>query len=104
MFISTLARFAAGPVLVKVRFKYFFAGLMVCALIMAASIMYAGKIWYIFCVYFSISLFLRGASSVSQPIFFAQTFGAEVAAQAFSVFFTAQSISPLILSGVIFAF
>lgn len=89
MGLSTFARFAGGPLLDKLRFKIFYSFLMVLAVIMSATFMLAASNWWVFSVYFCISLFLRGSSSVSQPIFFATVFGPEVAAQAFSYFFTA---------------
>jgi MFS family permease len=101
MGLSTLARFLGGPVLDNMRFKIFFGALMVLATIMSATFMLVADNWWLFSVYYCISLFLRGSSSVSQPIFFATVFGPDVASQAFSFFFTAQSISPLILTGII---
>jgi hypothetical protein len=101
MALSTIARFLGGPVLINMRFKVFFGFLMVLAVILSSTFMLVAGNWWAFSVYYCLSLFLRGSSSVSQPIFFATVFGPEVASQAFSIFFTAQSISPLILSGII---
>jgi hypothetical protein len=101
MVMNTLARFSGGPILSKVRFKYYMIAVLVAAILLSSTIMLVASNFWVFCVFFMISLFLRGSLAVAQPVFFSQIFGPEIAAQAFSFFFTAQAFSPLILTGII---
>jgi hypothetical protein len=54
-----------------------------------------------FILYLSATFFVNGAIFVSPPIYFAKVYGPETGIQAYAFFFTANSISMLILSVIV---
>lgn len=54
-----------------------------------------------FVIYLALTYFVTGSTFVSMPILFAKVFGPEVGSQAYSYFFTANSLSSIALSLVV---
>lgn len=101
MIFNLISRLMGGILLDVVSFKAFFSIILGLSAFLPLTIDYVAHYKSFFLIYLALSYFVMGAIFVSLPIYYARVYGPETGSQAYSFFFTSNSISTLVLSYIV---